>query len=133
MRHDEHVPRFIDLNADLGESTERWTSGEDVELLAVVTSANVCTGAYAGDDELISATCAAAAERGVTVGAQVGYPDREGFGRKPMDVDPSVLTAEIAQQIGVSQVHVSRILRACLAKLGDHLEEAGAEGTLPGS
>ena len=30
--------------------------------------------------------------------------------------------AEIAEQIGVSQVHVSRILRACLAKLGDELE-----------
>jgi RNA polymerase sigma-B factor len=30
--------------------------------------------------------------------------------------------AEIAAQIGVSQVHVSRILRACLAKLGDQLE-----------
>jgi RNA polymerase sigma-B factor len=30
--------------------------------------------------------------------------------------------AEIAEQIGVSQVHVSRILRACLVKLGDQLE-----------
>ena len=30
--------------------------------------------------------------------------------------------AEIAEQIGVSQVHVSRILRASLAKLGDELE-----------
>jgi RNA polymerase sigma-B factor len=39
--------------------------------------------------------------------------------------------AEIAAQIGVSQVHVSRILRACLAKLGDHLEEAVSEGAPP--
>ncbi len=34
--------------------------------------------------------------------------------------------AEIAEQIGVSQVHVSRILRACLAKLGDELEGVDA-------
>jgi UPF0271 protein len=89
----------IDLNADLGESAERWSSGDDVALLDVVTSANVCTGAYAGDDDLIAATCAAAAERGVAVGAQVGYPDRESFGRREMDIEPAELTAEIVRQI----------------------------------
>ena len=89
----------IDLNADLGESTERWASGEDVELLSVVTSANVCCGAYAGDDELITATCAAAVEHDVAIGAQVGYPDREGFGRVPMDVDSDALREEVAGQI----------------------------------
>jgi UPF0271 protein len=72
MRHDEQVTRIIDLNADLGESAERWASGEDQALLDIVTSANVCTGAYAGDDELILATCQAAVERGIAIGAQVG-------------------------------------------------------------
>lgn len=36
--------------------------------------------------------------------------------------------AEIAEQIGVSQVHVSRILRASLGKLGDQLDEEGRDG-----
>jgi len=103
------VVRWIDLNADVGESHERWASGEDLALLEVVTSANVCTGAYAGDHKLIAATCAAAAERGVAVGAQVGYPDRDGFGRRPMEFAPSVLTAEIAEQI----VHLDAIARSC--------------------
>ena len=89
----------IDLNADLGESTERWDSGEDVALLSVVTSANVCCGAYAGDDELITATCAAAVEHDVAIGAQVGYPDREGFGRVPMDMESDALRDEVAGQI----------------------------------
>ena len=89
----------IDLNADLGESTERWASGEDVALLHVVTSANVCCGAYAGDDELIAATCAAAVEHDVAIGAQVGYPDREGFGRVPMNMDSEALREEVARQI----------------------------------
>lgn len=89
----------IDLNADLGESTERWASGEDVALLSVVTSANVCCGAYAGDDELISATCAAAVEHDVAIGAQVGYPDREGFGRVPMDMEFDALRDEVAGQV----------------------------------
>lgn len=89
----------IDLNADLGESSERWAAGEDVALLDVVTSANVCCGAYAGDDELITATCAACVERDVAIGAQVGYPDREGFGRVPMDMAPEALREEVAGQI----------------------------------
>ena len=89
----------IDLNADLGESAERWASGEDVALLDIVTSANVCCGAYAGDDELISSTCAAAVEHHVAIGAQVGYPDREGFGRAPMDMEHDALRDEVAQQV----------------------------------
>lgn len=99
MRDDGHVSSRIDLNADLGESRERWESGEDEALLDVVTSANVCTGAYAGDDELIVATCAAAVERGVAIGAQVGYPDREGFGRRAMDVARAALADELRRQI----------------------------------
>lgn len=89
----------MDLNADLGESWERWRSGEDVELLDVVTSANVCCGAYAGDADLMLATCEAAVERGVALGAQVGYPDREGFGRVPLDLDDASLVDTVRQQI----------------------------------
>jgi UPF0271 protein len=89
----------IDLNADLAESAERWANGEDRALLDVVTSANVCTGAYAGDDDLIRATCAAAVELSVAIGAQVGYPDRDGFGRRVTDVDRASLTRELVDQI----------------------------------
>jgi UPF0271 protein len=113
MRHDEQVTQSIDLNADLGESAERWASGEDAALLDVVTSANVCTGAYAGDDELIAATCAAAVERRVAVGAQVGYPDREGFGRRPMEVARDALSHEIATQIS----HLAQLARTAGAEV----------------
>lgn len=89
----------IDLNADLGESWERWRSGEDVRLLDVVTSANVCCGAYAGDEQLMRETCAAAVERGVRIGAQVGYPDRDGFGRVRLEMDPAVLADELVRQV----------------------------------
>ena len=89
----------IDLNADLGESPERWESGEDLELLQTVTSANVCCGAYAGDEDLMRMTCAAAVEHGVAIGAQVGYPDRENFGRLYMDMPAEDLTDEIIRQI----------------------------------
>jgi UPF0271 protein len=89
----------IDLNADLGESWPRWESGEDMALLDVVTSANVCCGAYAGDADLMRATCEAAVSRGVAIGAQVGYPDRDNFGRLHLDIPAAELTGELLSQI----------------------------------
>lgn len=90
---------LIDLNADLGESWPRWRTREDIELLDIVTSANVCCGAYAGDPELMRATCEAAVARGVAIGAQVGYPDRENFGRVFIDLAPAELSREVLEQI----------------------------------
>lgn len=89
----------IDLNADLGESAVRWEFGEDLALLDVMTSANVCCGAYAGSEHLMRVTCEAAVARGVAIGAQVGYRDRENFGRLPVDMPAEELTREVAGQI----------------------------------
>lgn len=89
----------IDLNADLGESWEQWDSGADRALLEVVTSANVCCGAYAGDVELMLATTEACVDLGVAVGAQVGYADREGFGRRPQEPADDELIAGVREQI----------------------------------
>jgi len=41
-----------------------------------------------------------AAERGVRVGAQVSYLDREGFGRRALDVAAEVLAEQVADQVG---------------------------------
>lgn len=89
----------MDLNADLGESPEQWESGADRALLQIVTSANVCCGAYAGDAGLSLATVEACLEAGVVVGAQVGYPDRDGFGRRPMDPSDADLIDTVRSQL----------------------------------
>ncbi|MFM7391458.1 MAG: LamB/YcsF family protein, partial [Actinomycetota bacterium] len=36
--------------------------------------------------------------RGVAIGAQVSYPDRENFGRVALEIDTDVLSASIAEQ-----------------------------------
>ena len=87
--------RTIDLNADLGEEVT-----DDEALLELVTSANVACGFHAGDAATMRAVCELAAARGVRVGAQVSYLDREGFGRRPMDVPSSTLTAQVSEQVG---------------------------------
>lgn len=90
----------IDLNADLGESFSRWSLGDDDALLGVVTSANIACGFHAGDPTVIRRTCARAAERGVVIGAQVGYRDLAGFGRRFIDVAPDELTNDVLYQLG---------------------------------
>ncbi|WP_404350839.1 LamB/YcsF family protein [Phycicoccus jejuensis] len=90
----------IDLNADLGESFGAWTLGDDAAMLRVVTSANVACGFHAGDPTTIRRTVAQAAAAGVVVGAQVGYRDLAGFGRRRIDVAPEDLTADVLYQLG---------------------------------
>ena len=85
----------VDLNADLGEEVT-----DDAALLAVVTSANVACGYHAGNAAIMRAVCDEAVRRGVAVGAQVSYADRENFGRVALDVAPGVLRDQVADQVG---------------------------------
>ena len=90
----------MDLNSDLGEGFGQWTLGDDDALLGVVTSANVACGFHAGDAAIMRRVCGQAAERGVAIGAQVGYRDLPGFGRRFIDVEPEALTADVVYQLG---------------------------------
>ena len=90
----------IDLNSDLGESFGVWRLGDDEAMLDIVTSANVACGAHAGDPSTLRRVCHAAADRGVAIGAQVGYPDLLGFGRRFIDFDPDELRDVVLYQLG---------------------------------
>jgi UPF0271 protein len=94
------VSLAIDLNSDLGEGFGVWTLGDDEALLGIVTSANVACGFHAGDPDILRRVCAMAAERGVAIGAHVGYRDLAGFGRRAIDVEPRRLTNDVIYQIG---------------------------------
>jgi 5-oxoprolinase (ATP-hydrolysing) subunit A len=98
------MARVIDLNADVGEGVEG-----DVELLAFVTSANVACGFHAGDAATMRAVCPEAVERGVAIGAHIGYRDREGFGRRALDVPAGTVAAETVEQIRALQEAGGRV------------------------
>ena len=93
----------IDLNADLAEGFGVWELGDDTAMLDIVTSANLACGFHAGNPVGLARTCRAAAGRGVRIGAQVGYFDLAGFGRRRIDVAPMELTADVVYQIGALQ------------------------------
>ena len=90
----------MDLNADLGEGFGVWRLGDDEALLELVTSANVACGFHAGDAVTMRRVCDWAADRGVAVGAQVGYRDLAGL-RPPRasTYDLAELRDEIIYQI----------------------------------
>jgi UPF0271 protein len=89
----------VDLNADLGEGFGAWRMGDDEALLDLVTSANVACGFHAGDPVTMRRVCEWASDRGVAVGAQVGYRDLAGFGRRRIEYELADLRDEIIYQI----------------------------------
>ncbi len=89
----------INLNADLGESFGAWQMGDDAAMLAIVNSANVACGFHAGDPLVMQRTVRLAKAAGVSIGAHPGYPDMQGFGRRPMRIDLPELEAMLIYQI----------------------------------
>jgi 5-oxoprolinase (ATP-hydrolysing) subunit A len=90
----------MDLNADLGESFGHWTLGDDEALVEHLTSANLACGFHAGDFRVMDTTVALCRRAGVAVGAQPGYPDLLGFGRRPLPFEPDEVTAMVRYQVG---------------------------------
>jgi 5-oxoprolinase (ATP-hydrolysing) subunit A len=90
----------IDLNADLAEGFGPWRMGDDEALLEVLSSANLACGFHAGDPAIMRRTVEFAMARGVDIGAHVGFPDRQGFGRRIMQIDPAELAAMVIYQLG---------------------------------
>ncbi|WP_137120174.1 LamB/YcsF family protein [Segeticoccus rhizosphaerae] len=90
----------VDLNSDLGEGFGHWTLGDDDALLKVITSANVACGFHASDASIMRRVCERAVMEDVAIGAQVGYRDLPGFGRRFIDIEPEALTQDVIYQIG---------------------------------
>ena len=91
--------RSVDLNSDLGEAFGAWTMGDDDAMLETVTSANIACGFHAGDPLTMLARCRTALDRGVAIGAHVGYRDLAGFGRRGMDIPAGELYGDVLYQL----------------------------------
>ncbi len=114
--------RRIDLNADLGESFGVSMLGDDAALLRFVSSANIACGFHAGDPGTMARTVAAAATRGVAMGAHPGLPDLTGFGRRRMELTPAEVRDLMTYQIGA--------LAGFAARHGQALQHVKPHGAL---
>jgi 5-oxoprolinase (ATP-hydrolysing) subunit A len=93
----------IDLNADLAEG-DSLTPG-DAAVLAAVTSVSVACGFHAGGPSVMRDTARACVDHGVIIGAHVSYRDREGFGRRVVEVETALLVGDLVEQcLGLQEV-----------------------------
>ena len=107
----------VDLNSDLGEG-----AGTDAALMPLITSANIACGGHAGNDNTMRAAIELAMKNGVVVGAHPGYPDRERFGRVPLEMDPRELIEAVRRQIDA--------IAGIASRLGARVAHVKAHGAL---
>jgi UPF0271 protein len=107
----------IDLNADVGEGV-----GQDPALMPHITSANVACGVHAGGPAVMRETVLLARGHGVAVGAHPSFPDRDGFGRRDLQLPPQQI-----EDIVVSQIEA---LAAIAAEEGVQLQHVKPHGAL---
>jgi 5-oxoprolinase (ATP-hydrolysing) subunit A len=115
----------VDLNCDMGESYGIWKLGRDEEVMPFVTSANIACGFHASDPHVMRKTVLLAKKHGVGVGAHTGFPDREGFGRRYIQVTKEELKDDIIYQVGA----LAGFLKANGMKL-QHVKPHGAMYTV---
>jgi len=96
----------IDLNCDLGESFGHYSIGNDEEIMNYVSSVNIACGYDAGDPEIMEKTVKLAIKKGVSIGAHPGYPDLQGFGRRPITMSHQALRSMMIYQIGALKAFV---------------------------
>ena len=106
---------MIDLNADIGEGFDTR------ELLQWLTSVNIACGGHAGDRQSMEEAVQSARALGLKIGAHPSYPDREGFGRKDMDLEEGALVDLIQGQVSA----LDRVVREHGARLS-HVKPHGA-------
>lgn len=90
----------IDFNADAAQSYGVFQNDAEKEVISKVSSVNIACGFHAGDPATIKEILLFCRDHNLAIGAHVGYPDIQGFGYRPMNLDESDLEATILYQIG---------------------------------
>jgi 5-oxoprolinase (ATP-hydrolysing) subunit A len=90
----------FDINTNLGEGFGHYKVEGEAEILPYVTSANIACGAHAGDPVHMEEALEMVRYYGLALGAHIGYPDIQGFGRREMHLSSSELRATVLYQLG---------------------------------
>jgi UPF0271 protein len=99
----------IDINCDMGESTNLWYYhvDNDIAMLQFISSANIACGFHAGDALTMHELVDAALLAGVAIGAHPGFEDRENFGRTNMSLSPARIYDSVIYQLGALNAFLS--------------------------
>ncbi len=86
--------QYIDINCDVGEGV-----GNESKLFPLISSCNIACGGHAGSVDTIRTCLKLAQKYQVHIGAHPSYPDKENFGRIPMDISENDLIESIRDQM----------------------------------
>lgn len=109
--------RRVDLNCDLGEG-----AGRDVELMPLISSANIACGGHAGNEATMTTTVRLAQDHGVAIGAHPGFADRRSFGRVELALGTTAVRDLVTDQ--------TRLLLAIAARCGAQVRHVKPHGAL---
>ena len=98
--HKQEKETIIDINCDIGQSFGIYKNDMELELLDYVSSVNIPCGTHAGDPVTIMNMLKLAAEKNLSIGAHIGYPDIQGFGYRNMILSEEEIEALVIYQIG---------------------------------
>ena len=87
------------LNCDLGENAGGGRDDADSAVMPFIDQASIACGFHAGGPLTMRRTLALAGRYGVAVGAHPSYPDRAGFGRRSMPLEPEEIGASLHYQV----------------------------------
>lgn len=96
----------LDINCDMGESFGAYVIGNDEQLFAHITSANIACGFHAGDPSVMRRAVQGALQHSVAIGAHPGLPDLAGFGRRNMNISPQEAYDLVTYQLGALHAFV---------------------------
>lgn len=106
----------IDINVDVGEGVNN-----EAQLMPYISSCNIACGGHAGDLDTMRTVVKLAKQYRVKIGAHPSFPDKENFGRKPMEISSAALFKSIREQIN----GLLSVLRSENARL-QHIKPHGA-------
>ena len=112
----------MDINADLGEWYGKRDLNVERSIMPFLTSCNIACGFHSGDPFTIEQTIKIALENGVKIGAHPSFPDRQGFGRRVMQMPIDELKALIRYQVAA--------LKGMVEALGGQLHHVKPHGAL---
>ncbi|KAL1908637.1 hypothetical protein Sste5344_005461 [Sporothrix stenoceras] len=100
MEKEEPTRPRVTVNCDMGEAYGSWKMGPDEKFMPLIDIANVACSFHGGDPVVMHKTIKLAKKHGVLIGAHPSVPDREGFGRRYIDLSPENLFGQLVYQIG---------------------------------
>ncbi len=90
---------MFDFNCDVAQSYGVYKNDEELEIAKFASSINISAGFHSGDPMSIRKAFLFAKEHNIALGAHIGYPDIQGFGKRKMDLSEEELEAVVIYQV----------------------------------